>query len=111
MLDTAETPARRRDDEPTATTRRVGVVWSGDASTAWGRTPSMVLDISPDGAKLQTNTAMLGFVDSFRLAIAPMGPIECTPVWQRNGRLGVRFTGGKPSMAQLNNLVYPPALS
>jgi hypothetical protein len=110
MLDT-ETPTRRRDDEPTATSRRVGVIWSGDASTAWGRTPSVVLDISPDGAKLKTDTMVLGYVESFRLAIAPMGPIDCTPVWQRDGRLGVRFIGGKPSMAQLNNLVYPPDVS
>ena len=106
-----ETPTRRRDDEPTATSRRIGVIWSGDASTAWGRTPSVVLDISPDGAKLKTDNSVLGFVDSFRLAIAPMGPIECMPVWHRDGRLGVRFIGGNPSMAQLDNLVYPPALS
>jgi hypothetical protein len=68
-----------------------------------------VLDISPDGAKLQTDVLLLGEVESFRLDVPSLGAMECAPVWQRGGRLGVRFLSGQPTMTRLRELVGLPA--
>ncbi len=101
---------RRRGDDDAAATRRVGVIWSGEASTTERRVLGVVLDISPDGAKFQTDLPLVGEVDSFRLSVQGMSPVDCVPVWQRDGRVGVRFVGGPaPTMALLDELVYPPA--
>ena len=71
--------------------------------------PNVVLDISPDGAKLQSDLQLLGQVDRFRLSVQGMAPVDCMPVWQRDGRVGVRFVGGPaPTMAMLDDMVGSP---
>jgi hypothetical protein len=101
-------PLRRQGDDPESIGRRIGVLWSADATTVRHKIWSTVLDISPDGAKLRIDTVLLGQVEKFRLAVESLGPIECAPVWQYNGRLGVRFISGQPSMSQLQNLLASP---
>jgi hypothetical protein len=100
---------RRRDDDPATKSRRIGVIWSADAHVPNYRSWSTVLDISPSGAKLQTDMLMLGEVDSFRLDVPALGAMECAPVWQRGSKLGVRFLSGQPTMARLRELVGLPA--
>ena len=100
---------RRRSDDPAGRSRRIGVIWSADAHTQNYRSWSTVLDISPDGAKLQTDMLFLGEVETFRLDVPSLGSMECAPVWQQSGRLGVRFVSGRPSMARLRELVGLPA--
>lgn len=99
---------RRRDDDSDSVTRRVGVIWAGEATTADRRVPNVVLDISPDGAKIVTDLPLYGEVDMFRLSVQGMSPIDCAPVWQKNGRVGVRFIGGpSPTMSDLDDMVTP----
>ncbi|MGH6982219.1 MAG: hypothetical protein ACREFC_13515, partial [Stellaceae bacterium] len=71
MMETAtySSVRRRRTDDDVAATRRVGVIWSGEALTDKYRVPNIVLDISPDGAKLKTDMMLLGEVDTFRLSV------------------------------------------
>lgn len=110
--ETSLSAGRRRSDDPTAASRRVGVIWSGEATTEARRVLNVVLDISPDGAKLQTDLPLFGEVDTFRLSVQGMSPIDCVPVWQQDGRVGVRFIGGpSPTMSELDGLVYPPELA
>ncbi|HEX4111679.1 MAG TPA: PilZ domain-containing protein [Stellaceae bacterium] len=84
------------------------MLWSADVETSQHKIWSTVLDISPTGAKLRIDTILLGQVAKFRLAVESLGPIECAPVWQQNGRLGVRFLDGQPSMTELQNLLANP---
>lgn len=110
MMETAThtSVGRRRSDDAAAVTRRVGVIWAGEALTDKYRVPNVVLDISPDGAKLHTDLTLVGEVDTFRLSVQGMAPIDCVPVWQKDGRVGVRFVGGQaPTMALLDDLVTP----
>lgn len=103
-------PARRRlGDDPASRTRRLGVIWSADAHTPTYRSWSTVLDISPDGAKLQTDLRLLGEVSSFQLDVPSLGALECAPVWQQGRHCGVRFLSGQPTMARLRELVGLPA--
>jgi hypothetical protein len=105
-------PLRRHGDTPGSAWRRFGVIWQADARTARHNIWSTVLDISPAGARLRIDTTLLGQVDTFRLDVEALDPIECAPVWQQDGRLGVRFLGGQPSMSRLQSLVAnPPYLS
>lgn len=99
------TPHRRHGDDPSSSSHRLGVLWSADAQTARHKIWSTVLDISPDGARLRIDTVLLGQVGKFRLVVESLPPIECAPVWQANGRLGVRFLRGQPSMTQLTDLI------
>jgi hypothetical protein len=111
MMDTANhTPAgRRQSDDSNAGSRRIGVLWLGEAQTARYRVPNVVLDISPGGAKLQSDLQLFGEVDRFRLSVQGMAPVDCMPVWQRGGRVGVRFVGDSaPTMAMLDDMVGSP---
>jgi hypothetical protein len=103
---------RRQSDDSNAVSRRVGVIWLGETHTGRYRVPNVVLDISPDGAKLQSDLQLLGQVDRFRLSVQGMAPVDCMPVWQRDGRVGVRFVGGPaPTMAMLDDMVGSPVLT
>lgn len=105
----ARSSTRRCTDDEIAATRRVAVIWSGEALTDERRVPNVVLDISPNGAKLRTDLPLFGEVETFRLSVQGMSPIDCVPVWQRGGRVGVRFIGGpSPTMDELENMVSPP---
>jgi hypothetical protein len=102
-------PNRRRDGESGVAWRRLGVLWPADVRTARIKISSTVLDISPEGAKLRCGTLLFGYLDKCWLAIDGLALIECTPVWQRNGRVGVRFLSGKPPMTLLQaTLECPP---
>ena len=106
------TPIRRRGDDTDAATRRIAVIWSGEALTGKYRVPNVVLDIPPHGARLQTDLQLLGEVDTFRLSVQGMAPVDCAPVWQKGGRVGVRFVGGPaPAMALLDDMVGLTALA
>ncbi len=88
------------------------MLWCADATTSRYKIWSTVFDISPEGAKLKVDTNVLGHVDRFRLEVESLAPIECTPVWQQDGHLGVRFLDGQPTMTQLQKvLARPPYLS
>ena len=97
---------RRADTSPSAS--RIGVLWTADARTSWYKIPGTVLDISPDGARLRIDADLVGQVDRFRLTIDCLGEVECQPVWQRNGRVGVRFVGGNPTMTQIHDIIADP---
>jgi hypothetical protein len=106
---TQSTPHRRLDDDPSKTRHRIGVMWCADATTSRYKIWSTVLDISPEGARLKVDSVLFGHVDRFRLEVECLGPIECTPVWQRGGYVGVRFLDGQPTMPELKYLLsYPP---
>jgi hypothetical protein len=105
---TLSQPSRRRGDDAAAPARRLGVLWTAEARTTRHKIWSTVLDISPGGAKLRIDTVLLGQVGKFRLAVESLPPIECAPVWQFNGRLGVRFLAGQPTEADLQKLLTAP---
>jgi PilZ domain len=110
MSEAADTVRRHRryEDELPSERRRIGVLWPAEATTKRAKLRCVVLDISPGGAKLRVDREFLEQLERLWLSIDSLQLIECTPVWQTYGRVGVRFVEGQPSMAQLESLVADP---
>jgi PilZ domain len=88
--------------------KRIGVLWPADVETDKVRLPCVVLDISVAGAKLRGAAPLAGHLDKFWLNIDALGAFECSQVWDRDGRLGLRFVGDCPTALQLETLIHDP---
>jgi hypothetical protein len=88
--------------------KRIGVLWPGEARTANLKLPCIVLDISVAGAKVRSDDTLLGNLNRLWLSIDFLDLFECANVWQRNGRVGLRFIGDCPTMGRLQELLDNP---
>jgi hypothetical protein len=87
---------------------RIGVLWLAEAEAAHLKLPCIVLDISVAGARLRSKEALLGSLNRLRLSIDFLDTYECAHVWERDGQVGLRFIGNRPTMGRLQDLLSRP---
>jgi PilZ domain len=98
----APAPFRNRSD------KRTGVLWPAVLEADSVKLPCIVLDISAAGAKLRSTDPLAGNLNKFRLNIDSLGAFDCAHVWERAGRVGLRFLGVPPTRAQIDDLIDDP---
>ena len=85
---------------------RSTVVWAGRLLHAGGKTDCVVLNISINGAKVQTTEPYAG-PDAIALEIPRFGRFEGKIVWRKNNAMGIAFDEDPAKVATVIGAAVP----